>query len=219
MLVKALGPQIELPAQPRIAPVQQRLKLQRIRQILLPVRVLQPALVCPDDQHHLRAACAVHLRRKAHLIAVSVRRRITMDIQHHLNGRILLQIPLDRRLHPRICAVIGRIVVERRVMQCLDPMLVQHRRDLVPDANDGPLCLLRAQRVRLLILPPRFLRIRLRGVRVDNEDLRSLAGKIQRGRARQQRSLVHRIRAAARDRDSIRLFCRKFQASSRFLRI
>ena len=94
-------------------------------------------------------------------------------------------------------------------MQRLNAVRFQYRGNLVSDADDGAVGVFRAQRVRLVVFPACLLRVGLGRVRMYDQNLRPLSGKIQRGRAGQQRLLVHGIGAGPCDRDGVRLLRRK----------
>ena len=169
----------------------------------------QAALVRADDEHQLRAARAVHLRRKGHGHPRRVVRRVAVEVEHHLDGRILLQIALDGLPHPLIRAVIAGIIVERRVVERLDAVRVQQLGDARTEADDGMLRIPGAERISAFIFPSRLLRVRLGRVRVDDEHLRPVRLGSQCGRTCEQRGLVRRVSRCPGDRDDVRLGSRK----------
>ena len=96
----------------------------------------QPALVRADDEHQLRAGLAVYLRRQRDGIPVRVLRRVTVDVQNHLDRRILRQIALDGLPHALVCAVVIRVIVRLRVVQDGNARLCENIRDLIAHTND-----------------------------------------------------------------------------------
>ena len=165
----------------------------------------QAALVRADDEHQLRAARAVHLRRKGHGHPCRIIRRVAVEVEHHFDGWILRQIALDGLPHPFVGTVIAGIVVERRVVERFDAVRVQQFSDARAEADDGMLRIPGAERVGAFIFPSRLRRVRLGCVRMDDEHLRPVGLGGQRGGAREQRGLVHRIAARPGNRDGVRL--------------
>ena len=90
-------------------------------------------------------------------------------------------------------------------MERLDAVRVQQLGDARTEADDGMLRIPGAERISAFIFPSRLLRVRLGRVRVDDEHLRPVGLGGQRGGAREQRGLVHRIAARPGNRDGVRL--------------
>ena len=191
MLVVALVDERDRPHQRRVRRIHRILQIHRQAQVLLPVRVVEPRGVRAHEQHHLRARGIGQLGHC--FIDHAVRaQRVAVQVDDDAQARVLVQVLLHGRARAVVRARVARVVVDRPVVQHLQPGGRERVGQHVAHVHNIIIGVLRAARVaRGIEVAPRggegFAR-----VRVHDEDLR-FARRQHDGRALlQQRGRIDR---------------------------
>ena len=87
--------------------------------------MLQSRRVGAHDQHHLRRLPFADGAVDGYLAAVFVQGRVPVDVNDHADGGVFLQIAADDRRRPFVGVVIARHVVEGRVVEGRDAVVVE----------------------------------------------------------------------------------------------
>ena len=103
-----------------------------------------------------------------------------MDIQHHLNGGVLLHIFLNAVQRVGVGAVVAGVVVLGGVVHHRQPHVLKNSFHLFPHPHHVVIVVQRPRWVGLLVFVLLSLGVRLGGVGVDDQNLRAFLGRLQR---------------------------------------
>ena len=171
----------------------------------------QPALVRADHEHQFRARFTVNLRRQRDGIPVRVLRRVAVDVQNHPDGRILCKVFFDGLPYAFVCAVIIRVIIRLCVVQDRNARFRQNIRNFIAHTNDRIPLVQRPQRIRFRIFKARLHGIRFAGVRMYDQNCRTIFRNRKRRGPGQQRLLVRPVAARPGNGNCVRLVCGKHE--------
>ena len=175
LLVVVAGAQGHGPGQGGIEGVQTLLDLAGQGQVFRPARVLLPGA---HHQHNLGGLGAVDGGHGLIHRAVAGDEGVPVDVQHHPDGGILLQIARHRLPGAGVGPVVLGVVVESLVVEDLQPHLGEDGRHLLPHP-DHVVVLVQGAAVAVAggvdVLP--VWGVGLGGVGVDDQDLGALLGR------------------------------------------
>ena len=211
MLIEPLGPQIQIAAKARPPAFQYHLQFQCPAQIVLPVGVAQTALVGAHHQHQLGRLLSVQGDGVAHRCAVGIGTGVPMDVNDHLNGRVLLHPLFNLFQCGIISPVIAGIVVERCVVEHGDSPRFQSLSQDPPHPYHGVFRVLGAGGFVFVVFPSGLHGVGLRSVGMDNEHRGAVLIKIQNAFPLQQFPRVHVIGAGPADGNGRRVRLGKHQ--------
>ena len=154
------------------------LHLHRQRQVILPLGVAQPHVVGAHHQHHLGHALAVDLGAFGVADPFAVDDGIPVDVQHHLDGGILLHIFLNAVQRMGVGAVVAGVVVLGGVVNDGQPHILEDLFHLFSHPHHVVIIVQRPSWVGLLVFVLLSLGVRLRSVGVNDQDLGAFLGRL-----------------------------------------
>ena len=179
MLVEALAAQVDGPGQAAVNAQHVFLNLHRQSQVLFPVRVGQAHVVGPHHQHDLGHLFPVDLGLFGVAGAVAADDGVPVNVQHNLDGGILLQHLLDSRQGPGIRAGVAGVVILGLVMDHGQAHVLKDALHLLPHPDHVIAVVGGPGGVRLFIGILPALGVSLRGVGMHDENLRPFLRRFQ----------------------------------------
>ena len=201
MLVKPLGAQIDRAHQAGIGAVEPVLQAGDVVQIAAPVRMGQAAVIRADDKHELRHGGAVDRAGGFVSLPVIGQNRIPVQVDDDLNGRILCECLLDGGKRTVVGTRIGRRVEYFADMDGLHTVRLQHLLQLITDANHIVAGVGRAFVFGWGIGESGVWRVAFAAVGMEQQHLRAVALRMDRGIDRQAGFHIDRIGGLVVDRD------------------